>query len=568
MALTVVEYDVPVPMPDGTVLRADVLRPCDDARHPAIVVRTPYDKLAAPAQLSSHGFDPLLAAREGYVVVIQDCRGKFASGGRFRHFRDEADDGAATIAWAASQDWSSGSVGMTGPSYMGIAQLLAATRRPPALKAMVPILAASETYDGFIYQGGAFQLGFALLWTVNMAYRDLVRRQAHGDDVGGDLDLVAGILADPWPALSALPLIELGPLAELAQRTPVLGNYAEWLRHPDRDEFWGETSVAAHYESIDVPALHISGWYDIFLKGALENYGGLRERAAQRLVVGPAGHGPPTDVVGELWFGPAAMAVAGQSPAWHLEHFGAFLRDAPIVERAPVRIFVMGADRWRDEDDWPLARAIPTRFYLRSGGSLTPGPPAQEEPDEFVYDPLDPVPTVGGNTCLYRPTLVGPRDRRPVHDRGDVLVYSTGVLSEDVEVTGPLVANLHVATSARDTDFTVALLDIHPSGRALGIADGILRMRYRDGFGTQKLLTPNEIYEIEVDLVATSNVFAAGHRIGIEISSSNFPRFDRNPNHGGVIAEAREADFATATQRVFHDAGRASYITLPVIPRA
>jgi putative CocE/NonD family hydrolase len=560
--VTIVDYDVPVPMSDGTVLRADVFRPATAGRRPAILVRTPYNKLTAPAQLGSHGFDPLLAVREGYAVVIQDCRGMFASDGWFRHFRDEADDGAATIAWVASQGWSDGAVGMTGPSYMGIAQLLAATRRPPALKAVVPILAASEGYDGFIYQGGAFQLGFALLWTINMVYRDLVHRQA----AAADLELVAGILADPWPALSALPLAGLGPLAELASRTPVLGNYAEWLRHPDRDAFWCETSVADRYGSIDVPALHVTGWYDIFLKGALENFLGLRDQAPQRLVVGPAGHGPPTDLVGELWFGPSALAVHAQSLALHLELFDAFLRGSPGVERSPVRIFVMGADRWRDEDDWPPARAVPTRFYLRSGGSLRREAPAEESPDEFAYDPRDPAPTVGGSTCLYRPTLVGPRDRRPVHGRADVLVFATEALSQDVEVTGPLSSHLYVATSARDTDFTVALLDIHPDGRALGIADGILRLRYRDGLELQRLATPGEIYELDVDLVATSNVFRAGHRIGVEISSSNFPRFDRNPNHGGTVADAGEADLVIARQRVFHDAGRASYVTLPVIP--
>jgi putative CocE/NonD family hydrolase len=229
----------------------------------------------------------------------------------------------------------------------------------------------------------------------------------------------------------------------------------------------------------------------------------------------------------------------------------------------------MGANEWRDEDDWPLARAVETRFYLRADGALTREPPAEEAPDEFAYDPSDPVPTVGGNTLLPGSGFfMGPRDRRAVHKRPDVLLYVSDVLQRDIEVTGPLSAILHISTSALDTDFTVALLDIYPDGRAVGIADGILRLRYRNSFDRQELATPGHVYAIEVDLVATSNVFLAGHCIGVEVSSSNFPRFDRNPNSGGVVAKAIEADFVVAQQRVFHDANRASYVVLPVIPRS
>ena len=274
-----------------------------------------------------------------------------------------------------------------------------------------------------------------------------------------------------------------------------------------------------------------------------------------------------SEVVGDLWFGRDAGALAASDIGSRIKAFlAAAVRGEPS-DLPPVRIFVMGANRWRDEDAWPLARAVDTRFYLRAGGGLSREVPGEEACDRFRFDPDDPVPTVGGNT-LFRDSgrFLGPRDRRRVHGRSDVLVYQSEPLEQDIEVTGSLKATLHVSTSARDTDFTVALLDVHPDGRAIGIADGILRLRYRDGLDRPVLATPGDVYEIEVDLVATSNVFKAGHRIGVEVSSSNFPRFDRNPNHGGVIAEAGRGDFVVAHQRVFHDADRPSWITLPIVP--
>lgn len=566
-----IEYDVAVPMADGVTLAADVYRPVAQGRYPVILVRTPYDKLAMPVALAEYGFDPLAAVRAGYVVVVQDVRGTYASQGRFRHFLSESEDGAASIAWAASQEWSSGSVGMAGPSYVGATQLLAAIGAPDALRAVAPVITASEYYEGWIYQGGAFQLGFALSWSARMAYLELARRLTLGEDVAADLEVLREIVSDPWAAFERLPLVSVPRLTE------ALSNYGDWLAHPDRDEFWRATAVNERYESIDVPALHVAGWHDIFLKGSLENYVGLRRgarsdhaRAGQQLIVTPWGHFPPGDVVGDLWLGSAANPAANPAPidlfAAHLEFFDAFVKGNPPIERPAVRIFVMGTNRWRDEEDWPLARAVPTRFYLRSGGGLARETPGDEGAAEFVYDPADPVPTVGGNTLLPSSFFLGPRDRRSIHTRDDVLVFTSAVLERDLEVTGSVSAHLHVSTSARDTDFTVVLLDVYPDGRIIGIADGILRLRYRDGFETQRLAEPGRAYEIDVDLVATSNVFLAGHRIGVEISSSNFPRFDRNPNNGGVIANANAADFVAATQRVYHNAGQASYVELAVVP--
>lgn len=562
----VIHYDVPVPMPDGVVLSADVFRPAGRGRHPVLLVRTPYGKHAVPVSLYGR-FDVLAAVRAGYAVVIQDTRGSFASQGRFTPFADEAADGEASILWAAAQEWSDSDVCMAGGSYLGATQLLAATRAPGPLKAIAPMITSSECYDGWLYQGGAFQLGFALTWATAAARAGLLRREARGEDVAREKAAIAAIAAEPFAALRRLPLAAWAD-------TPALGFYGEWLRHPTRDEHWQATAVNERYGAIDVPALHIAGWHDIFLKGSLENYAGLaagaaseHARANQRLIVSPWGHATPAEAVGDLWFGPAASPLALDVTALHLGFFDQVLTRTPSGEAPPVRLFVMGANRWRDEPTWPLARAVPTRYHLRAGGALSREAPGLEAPDEFRYDPRDPVPTVGGPTLIPGDgRFMGPRDRRAVERRTDVLVYTSDVLTRPVEVTGPLVATLWVATSARDTDFTVALVDVFPDGRAIGVADGILRLRCRNGLATSELAEPGRPYEIDVDLVATSNVFLAGHRIRVEVSSSNFPRFDRNPNHGGVISEATERDFVVAAQRVFHDADRASCITLPIVP--
>jgi uncharacterized protein len=564
-----IDFNVAVQMRDGVRLTADVFRPRASGRYPVILIRTPYDKHVTAAQMGGSATDPLWAARSGYVAVVQDVRGTGGSEGDLHPLRDEAEDGAVSVHWAASQEWSNGSVAMAGSSYYGATQLLAATRRPPALQGVMPGFTSADYYENWTYQGGAFQLGTELMWAAGIAYADLPRRTARGEDVSAEAEALEAVVLDLPSAFAQLPLLEL------PRQIPALGFYGEWLAHPDRDEFWRAIAINERYGMIEVPAVHTAGWNDIFLKGTLENYVGLRAgaatehaRANQRLIVSPWGHGaPPNEIVGELWFGPAAGALAmAQLKSWHRQFLDATLNGDGSLDSPRVRVFVMGANRWRDEDDWPLARAQDERLYLRSGGRLTGEAPADDVPSDFVYDPADPVPTVSGNTLLPGGgRFMGPRDRRGVRQRADVLLYTGEVLTRDLEVTGPLLATLHVATSARDTDFTVALVDIYPDGRAIGIADGIRRLRYRNGFAKQQPATPKETYEIEVDLAATSNVFMAGHRIGIEVSSSNFPRFDRNPNHGGVIAEATASDFVVARQRVFHDANRVSYITLPIV---
>jgi putative CocE/NonD family hydrolase len=541
-------------MADGVELSADVFRPEVPGRHPVVVMRTPYGKSAWPG-LAASGIDPLALAREGYVAVVQDCRGTGRSGGAFRGMEDEGPDGAATIAWAASQPWSNGRVATMGGSYVGGTQLAAASEAPPALRAIVPYVTSGwETH----HQGGAFRLGISLFWCAAMA-RDAASRpgtSAAADDA--QRERVDALLADLHGAYRQLPLsdvAEIGPWFE--------ASYGAWLRGPTV----GVT--AAHARAFRVPGLHIAGWHDFLLDNSLRVFGELRRNAAtelareqQRLIVTPWGHGPSGEVIGDVWLGSHAQLDFFRA---HLDWFGAWLKDEPL-EGDRVRIFVQGANRWRGESDWPPSRARPSRWYLHAGGELSRDAPGEEPPAEYAYDPADPVPTTSGQAGLLGVDgafAVGPRDRRALHERPDVLLYVSPVLEEDYEVTGEVRATLHVATSARDTDFTVTLLDVHPDGRAIGMTDGILRLRYREGLDRPQLAEPGRPYEIEIDLVATSNVFLAGHRLAVEISSSNFPRFDRNPNHGGEIAEATERDFVVARQTIFQDANRASYVTLP-----
>jgi putative CocE/NonD family hydrolase len=557
-----IERDVEVPLPDGTILRADLWRPADGRPCPVLLQRTPYDK--SFALVVQGGLDPARAAAAGYAVVVQDVRGRYASGGDWDPFVNEAADGAATVAWVAAQPFCDGRVAMYGGSYVGATQLLAATQQPPALRAMLPHVTAADYHDGWTYEGGAFQLGLALGWARNLAAGELERRKDRGEDVAELEERLEDELADPWRGYSRLPLVDQPLLAELAPY------YLRWLEHPSRDAFWQRISVRDRFADIRVPALHLGGWHDVFLEGTLANYVGLHAvgHAPQHLVVGPWPHGGWGDAVGEVIYGARASRYALDPTDLHLSYFDGALRGIDD-ERPPVRLFVMGANRWRDEDDWPLARARTRRLHLRADERLTWEPPASDEQSrEYVYDPTDPVPTLGGRTLMpghEASIALGPRDQRPVEDRADVLVYTTEPLDRPVEVTGVVSLVLHAASSAPDTDFTAKLVDVHPDGRALNVVDSIVRARYRDGLEERRLLEPGRPERYAIALGATSLVFAAGHRIRLEVASSNFPRFDRNPNTGGDPAHASESHMRTAHQRVFHDAARASYLELPIV---
>ena len=572
------ETNIAVAMRDGVTLYADIYRPDGEDLYPTILQRTPYDKTNS---LTNTMLDPIRAAKAGFAVVIQDTRGRHASEGEFYAFRDDIDDGYDTVEWAAAQPWSNGKVGMYGASYVGATQWLAATSRPPHLVTIVPTVTASNYHDGWTYQGGAFELGFNMSWTLlqltlanfkNVSTVQNVPEERRANLIHDVDNMTEGF--------SYLPTKDFPGLdSGLAKY------YYDWLAHPDFDEYWKRLSIEEHHSEINVPALHFGGWYDIFLGGTIRNYLGMKKSGAnetarnrQRLIIGPWVHGARgTTMAGQHYFGIMADAAAIDVDGVHLRWFDHWLNDANngSVDDAPVRIFVMGDDAWRDEQEWPLARAVETKYYLHSSGkanskhgdgSLSTVSPQSEAPDVYLYNPDNPVPTTGGALCC-NPYFAanGAYDQNAVEERQDVLVYSTPPLEKDTEVTGPVTVTLWASTSATDTDFTAKLVDVCEDGCARNLTDGIIRARYRDSMSNPTLLEPNRAYCYEIDLWATSNVFKAGHRIRLEVSSSNFPRFDRNTNTGNIIAE--DTELRPALQTVFHDVQQASYISLSVVPR-
>lgn len=576
--VVVVEKNVPVPMRDGVVLQADVFRPAAPGKYPVILQRTPYNK-----SLTTIGMlmlDIIRVASEGYAVVIQDTRGRYASEGEFYTFRDDIHDGYDTVEWCAVQPWSDGNVGMYGASYVGATQWLAAISRPPHLKAIFPLITASHYHEGWTYQGGAFALGFNESWTmIALAPDTYMRLMKTKPELGEGLGRLLKGIDNMCQWFEHLPLKEFPLFGEAAKY------FYDWVAHPDDDEYWARWNIEARHSLISVPACNVGGWYDIFLGGTIRNYLGMRERSAtsearqgQKLILGPWHHTLPlNNVVGEVDYGLSSTALAVDLDGLHLKWFDYWLKGKPngLLEEPPVRIFVMGENSWRSENEWPLARTKYTRYYfhshgkangLRGEGVLSPEPPRSEPADVYVADPRHPVPTRGGGLCCW-PAAVpgGAYDQRPVEERSDVLVYTTPVLERDMEVTGPVTVTLYAATSAVDTDFTAKLVDVHPNGYARNLTDGIIRGRYRESRAKGKLLKPGEVYEYTIDLWATSNMFKAGHRIRVEIASSNFPRFDRNPQTGEAGGEASRLE--PALQTVFHDELRPSHLVLPIIPR-
>lgn len=576
----VVDKDLQVPMRDGVLLSTDVYRPDVTEPAPTLVMRLPYNK--EMPQLTNFAFDVMRGVKAGYAVVIQDTRGRYASGGTFKPYLDESSDGADTISWATSQPWSGGAAGMIGGSYFGATQWAAASTAPPTLRAIAPVLTSDQFYDNWTYQGGAFQLGFKLLWSMqSLSLGHIIRGIGRGEATAADLSALIESIDSVSSLYRRTPLLDASPLKDLAPY------YFDWLQHPGYDEFWKATAVKERYEAITVPALNIGGWYDLFLGGTIANYVGMRQRGGspaarnrQRLLIGPWSHGIRSGFFPERAFGFMAGSDAIDLTGMQLRWFDWLIqdRDTGMEKEKPVRVFLMGADKWREADDWPLPETNYRAYYLHCSrransaagdGQLSTEAPAEEPPDVFLYDPRDPVPTNGG--AVYLPALqiglnAGPRDQRLVEERRDVLCYTTPPLAQPLEVIGPVQLVLYVSSSAPDTDFTGKLVDVFPDGRAINLTDGILRVRYRESLTEPSLMRPGEVYRIRVDLVATANLFGAGHRIRLEVSSSNFPRFDRNTNTGGSIAEEKEADMTPAVNRVHHSRSYPSQLILPVIP--
>ncbi len=562
----IVERDVAITMRDGVTLRCDVYRPADGAPAPAIVQRQPYDKAVAQVYVYDH---PAVYARHGYATVIQDSRGRYASEGTFYPLRRDAEDGYDTIEWCAAQSWCNGKVGSFGFSIPGINQLLAAALKPPHLVTAVPGFYPGGMYEGFTHVGGTFGLAAVMDWGVLIAGEAVKRR--------GDASLLAAVgdaasYGGRWPAAMALRDI---PLLVEPDILPFLKDY---LEHPDHDSYWDEWELAPRLPDVDIPCLHVSGWYDSFIPQTIEAFQALAAdgRTEHRLLVGPWYHIPWTQQVGAIDFGDDAKNIVNQyQRAW----LDAWLKDdRRALDALPmVRVFVTGANGWRDYDAWPPPGASSERWYLHSrgranslsgDGALDREAPGAEAPDFFIYNPFDPVPSLGGHSCCLPETApMGALDQRPVEHRNDVLVYSSAPLDQALFAAGFVKARLHAATSARDTDFTVKLCDVHPDGASINLFEGVIRGRYRESRKTAVPLEPDRIYPFDIDVGVICHEFRAGHCVRVEVSSSNYPAFDRNPNTGAPIGAEHAFDLVPASQTVFHDNNHPSFIELPVVRR-
>ncbi len=572
----VVQRDVPARMRDGTTLYSNVYRPASGGPYPVLLTRMPYGK---DLPRDTTYFDPVRAASAGYIVVVQDVRGRFTSEGEFGSFPQEFEDGHDSVEWASRLPGSDGQVGMWGLSYFGKTQWHAAVARPPSLKSLAPGQTWGNHLNGASLRGGAQELGLIQYWAQgSIAPHDLFRRCAGDEEeIGRRLPELIRIIDEilSGGGYEALPLSKLPDPEGLL---PALG-----LGRGVEDGVWEVVNIDGRYGLVDVPSFHIGGWYDCFIGETLRQYEAMQERAEEagmrppRLLVGPWTHADFGSTQGEMDFG------IGSSGFWlnhrddltdrHLRWFDATLKgeEAAIEETPPVEVFVMGEDRWRGYERWPVPGAREEEWYLHAGGGLSRERPQRSEPDAYDYDPRDPVPTVGGAILLAPVHRPGARDQREIEERPDVLVYTSDPLPEDYTVLGPVHATLFAASSAPDTDFVVRLVDVHPDGRAIGLTDGILRASARESYpepgvirpARSSPIEPGEVYEYAIDLWATGITLRAGHRIRVEVTSSSFPRWDRNPNTGESGPSASRTE--VARQRVFHDPARPSRVTLTVV---
>jgi uncharacterized protein len=537
------ETDVRVPMRDGIMLSTNIFRPDTAGKFPVLLMRSPYGNGTGNNSTASH------TASLGYAVVLQDTRGRSESEGLFDAMQPEAEDGFDTQQWIVRQEWCNGKIGTFGGSYVGFTQWMPAPMGSPYLVAMFPVVTFSDLHD-VAYQNGAFFLSLFGPWSFEMtqpfdiSYDSVVKRT---DKV-----------------LMSLPLIDMD--RKLGWRISFL---RDWLMHHEHDKYWERTSIGDGHKQIRAAVYAIGGWYDILLKGTIENYLKMNGpdispeiRQKQKLMIGPWVHDEGKRKVGELDFGPSAEL---DEDTLMLRFFDDQLKgiETGIMKEPPVRIFVMGKNEWRYENEWPPARIQYTNFYFHSKGKANSAtgdgyldlkPPLKEVSDNYIYDPADPVKTIG---------IMGPYDQKEVEVRGDVLVYSTPPLKEETEVTGPVSAVVYASSSARNTDFTAKLVDVYPDGRAIRICEGIIRADHRDPSAPPSNIEPGKMYQYKIDLWATSILFLKGHRIRVEISSSNFPRFDRNLNTGNFFAT--DTVINKASQVVFHNSEYPSHIILPVI---
>jgi putative CocE/NonD family hydrolase len=596
--------NIMVPMRDDVRLATNIYRPAENGRvvegkFPVILERTPYGK-DNDVYYANHW------VKQGYVVILQDVRGRFNSGGTWRFFRDDIHDGYDTAQWISSQPWSNCSIGTVGGSYPGGTQHALALSNPPCLKAMIPAYATADTGRVGLRNSGAFELRW-MNWIFNLF-------EPEGDPDGAkNTQAMAKLGEQVREYVKGLPL---RPGTTPLRLVP---SYEHWLTeamsHGDNDTYWKDIGVdvvdhVAEYK--DIPVYHLTGWFDSNLGGTSLNWIALsKTKHNQKLIIGPGWHGGASHTnAGEAEFGPSARIDPDHLTSHWFDHWLKGI-DNGVDREAPVRLFIMGdgdghktsdgrifvGGRWRDESEWPPKRAIQTSYYLHSNGVLSPEKPSNEPPTSYEFDPQHPVPTIGGNIAAHygphhntierpgdsgnlleqgpydqrcRAELWNCDDTRPLSARNDVLVFETEPLKEDVEVTGPLSVKLWASSTAPDTDFTAKLLNVYPpsndfpGGFDLGVQDGIIRARYRNSLEYAELMKPGDVYQISIDVYPTAMIFKKGHRIRLDISSSNFPRFDVNPNTGEPLNDNRRSVIAVNT--IYHDDRHPSQIVLPIVP--
>ncbi len=545
------ELDVRIPMRDGVTLSADIYRPDSPGKFPVILVRTPYDN--GSGNNSAKG---VWWASHGYAYVIQDVRGRGDSDGVFYPLINEAKDGYDTQSWCGTQPWSNGKIGTLGGSYLGWTQVYTAGLKNQYLSAMIPIVTPPDPYRNFPVQFGTYGM-LTISWLAFISGHTLQ------DIEQFDLD----------SAYAHLPAVDADQ--QLGRHIQAWHDYFD---HPTNDSYWKDQAYQEKYLAATVPALHVSGWYDDVLVGTTENYVNMTTRAQdsktrgqQWLLIGPWGHAVNTTAkLGDIDFGPDALIdLDGIELRW----FDRWLKgiDNGLEAEPHVRIFIMGENRWRNENEWPIARTKYVKYYLHSkgnanslygDGTLNPEIPVKETPDRYSYNPANPTPFI---TPPNFHQTGGPDDYRPVERRDDVLVYTTPEITEPTEVCGPLTVKLFAASTARDTDWTAKILDVHPDGFAQRLNDGIVRARFRRTNDREELLTPGKVEEYNIDAWSTCVLLGKGHRLRLEISSSAFPKFDRNMNTGGPLG--KEATGIVANQTVYHDDAHSSYVVLPIVPR-
>ncbi len=575
----IVRKNVAAEMRDGTVLMADVYRPAEVGEYPVLLTRLPYGK---DLPRDATYFDPIKAAQAGYLVVVQDVRGRYASEGDFTPFVKEFEDGHDTVEWAARLPGSNGEVGMYGLSYYGKTQWQAAVTQPPSLRSMVPGVTWGNHLNGVQMRGGVQELGVMLFWAMAAIAPDALIRKHRGDPqkIGERLPELVGVI----DALLAGGGYDVLPLSKLPNPDGVVPFVEGGFGRGVDDPGWDYLKIDDKYDRVDVPTFHIGGWYDCFIGETLRQYEAMKQRSTEaglrppRLLVGPWTHADFGSTFGDLDFGLGASGVfvnhRGDLTDRHLAWFDATLKgdESALENTPPVQVFVMGENRWRDYEEWPPPGARTEDWHLRAGGTLTrePGGP-EDRPSTYDYDPEDPVPTLGGPTLMAPIHGAGARDQRAIEERPDVLTYTSEPFDAPHTVLGSVHATLFAASSAPDTDFVARLLDVYPDGRAIGVADGIVRASARESYPAPGVvrptppspIEPGEVYEYRVDLWATGVTLLPGHRLGMEVTSSSHPRWERNLNTGESAFDSDRTEIAHQT--VFHDAGRPSRVTLSVV---